>query len=499
VFSNSVIFAGIATLVAFLFGIPIAWIVVTTNVPFKKLIEILALIPYIIPGIVFAIGWILLTDPTIGYLNIILMDVFGLKSAPLDIYTMFGMSWLGGFWSVPVVFLIVSGAFKNLDSSFDEAASICGASSLRRFISVTLPTIRPALIVSGILVFVRMLEDFVFPAIVGLPARIHTFPTAIYADFQRFQYGLATASSVLLLAIVAALLFFYSRAVRNQDRFSTVGLKGTGPKIRDIGKWKYVALFLILGFVFFSAILPMMIIAIASFLPIYSFATFSLNQLTTKFYVQLANDSITMQSLFNSIGLALAAATLTASFAFVSSYLNVRKKSKITGMLIGFSLVPLAFPGIVLAMGLLWAYIFIPIGIYGTIWILLVAYVTRFMPYAERVTSSSLAQISADMDDAAAVCGGGFVSRLRSIILPLTKSGFATAWIFVAANSIQELSASILLYSSNSQVAGVSILNLYDYNSFNELAALSTILTLILTALVIFVFRITRVNTRLTV
>lgn len=494
VFLNTVVFAGLSTLIAFLFGIPMAWIVARTNTPLRGFLEIVAILPYMINGVVLAIGWILLTSPSAGILNLVFVRLLGLRESPLNIFSMFGMAWIGGLWTAPQVFLLVSAALRNQDASLEEAARMAGSSSLGIFARVTFPLIKPALIASGLLSFIWLLADFVYPAFIGIPSRIRVLTTQIYREYQVFEYGITTSYSVILLLVAMLLIYFYFRSIRRQERFVTVTGKGFAPRVMDLGSWKYATLTFALLYLAVAAILPFAVVVIASLVPAFTISTARLDDFSLRFYSELLTHPRLLRAFGNSVFLSVVGSSLTVLLGVVVAYLTLRMKIKGGKLLETLGTLPFAFPGIVLALGLLWAYISIPVGIYGTIWILLVAYMTRFMSYGIRSASSSLIQIHHELEDAGRIHGGGWLRNFRSVVLPLVKPALVASWIFLAITYLGEVSTSVLLYSSGSEVIGVTIYQLYNDNQWSLISSLGVLMTIVTIGLALFALRVTRVK-----
>ena len=494
VFLNSVTFASLSTVIAFAFGIPLAWIVVRTNTPVRGFLEIVALLPYMVNGVVLAIGWILLTSPEIGLLNRALVQLLGLGQAPLNIFSMLGMAWIGGIWTAPQIFLIVSAALRNQDASLEEAARVSGSSSLGVFVKIVFPTVRPAIVASGLLSFIWLLADFVYPAFIGVPARVRVLTTLIYREYQLQGYGVTTSYSTLLLAVALLLVYFYFRRVRRQERFVTVTGRGFAARVMDIGGWRYLTLAFALAYLALAALLPFAVVLVASLAPAFNLGALRLEDFTLRYFADLMAYPRVARSFTNSVLLAVAGGTLTVLLGIVIGYLTVKARVRGSRLLEALATLPFAFPGIVLALGLLWAYVYLPIGVYGTIWILLLAYMTRFMPYGIRSASSSLIQIHHELEDAARIHGAGWLRIFRTVVLPLAKPGLVAAWIFLAITYLGEFSTSILLYSSGSEVLSVTIYQLYNDNQWSLLSSLGVLMTAVTIGLALLALRLTRVK-----
>ena len=241
---NSVYYAlGTCTL-TFLIGTFLAWVSERTNTPLKKLFMVMSLIPFIIPGILSTISWILLLSPKIGLINIVVKEAFGLEAAPFNVYSMWGMIWAESIHLYPLVFLLMSAAFRNMDTSLEEAAMTAGSSTFQTFRTVTLPLMRPAMVSVLLINFIRGIEAFEVPALIGVPAKISVFTTKIFLAIHQFpsDFGLAGAYAVTLLAISTVGVLIYGKITRREERYATVTGKGYRPRVVDLGKWKWLTL-----------------------------------------------------------------------------------------------------------------------------------------------------------------------------------------------------------------------------------------------------------------
>src|SRR5574341_338375 len=270
-FWNSLKFAFGSTVVSFLIGTYLAWISERTNTPLKKVFMVMALIPFIIPGILSTIAWILLLSPKIGLINLALKGLLGLESAPFSIYSMGGMIWAEAIHLYPLVVLLMSAAFRNMDTSLEEAALTAGSSTLGTFARITLPLMRPAMFSVLLIMFIRSIESFEVPALVGVPAKISVFTTKIFLAIHQFpsDFGLAGAYAVTLLIISTTGVLIYGRITRREERYATVTGKGYRPRVIDLGGWKYVTCASAFFIFFLAVVLPVFVLLWSSFIPYY--------------------------------------------------------------------------------------------------------------------------------------------------------------------------------------------------------------------------------------
>jgi iron(III) transport system permease protein len=353
----------------------------------------------------------------------------------------------------------------------------------------------PAFFSVLLLIFIRTFESFEIPALVGLPGDIRVLTTSIFLDAQKLppRYGSAGAFAVLLMAVVGATLYFYFRITREGDRFHTVTGKGYRPALIRLGRWRYAAGACLLLYAVVLLVLPFLIILWASFLPFYmqpSLEAFS--RFTLKNYATALNFPKITESIKNSIVLGLASASFVMVLTLLASWILVRTKIRGRWLLDFLTTLPLLFPGIVMGLAILRFYLFVPIPVYGTLWILLIAFATRYIPYGIRYTHSGLLQLHKELEEASYVSGGSWFASMRRIILPLITPSFLGGWIFVFLLSAKELSMSVLLVSPQTPVVSVAIFELWENAQVGELAAFGVIWTVILVSVAIAYYIIAR-------
>ncbi len=485
-FWNSLKFAIGTCVVSFLIGTYLAWVTERTNTPFKKMVMVMALIPFIIPGILSTISWILLLSPRIGLINLVLKGAFGLESSPFTIYSMGGMVWAEAIHLFPLVFLLMSAAFRNMDTSLEEAALSAGSSMFTTFRRITLPLMRPAMFGVMLIVFIRGIEAFEVPALVGVPARISVFTTKIFLAIHQFpsDFGLAGAYGVTLLVICVVGVLLYQKMTRSEERYATVTGKGYRPRVIDLGNWKYLTCASTFFIFFLAVVLPVFILLWSSFIPYYGIPSRALlAKLTLDNYKYILDYPLAWTAFKNSFYLSVGSATLVMFLTSVIAWITVKSKIRGRGFLDNMAFIPIAMPGIVLGVSLIWVYLTLPIPIYGTIWVLLLAYITRFMPYGMRAASASMIQINKELEEASLASGGSWPQTFRKIILPLLMPGFVAGWIYISIISLRELSTSILLYSYDSTVLSIMAFDLWEGGQYTYVCALGVMMVALLVAM----------------
>ncbi|MFZ2648719.1 MAG: iron ABC transporter permease [Burkholderiaceae bacterium] len=486
-FWNSLKFAAGVSAFAFIVGTTLAWMNERTNTPFKQLFFALSLIPLVIPGILFTVAWILLGSPKIGLINLTLMHWFNLQGPVFDIYSMWGMIWVDGLHYSPMAFLLMTAAFRAMDPSLEESATMSGANVFQVLWHVTLKLTWPAIFATFLILFVRAIESFEVPALLGLPVGIHVFTSAIYQAVHRYpsQIGLASTYAITLLLITTVGIYFISRLSSSGSKYSTMTGKGFRPRQIDLGPWRWAAAGVF--FVYFSLIvvLPFLVLLWSSLQKFYAVPSMeALQRLTLDPYRFILTYPNLARSVWNSTLLAFGSATLIMLTTSVICWIVVKTKLPGRWLLDNLASLPMVFPGLVLGLALMIFYLNVDIGVYGTMWIMFIAYVTRFMPYGLRFNTTSMLQIHKELEESAATSGASWGTTFRRIILPLLKPGLVAGWIYIMIVSIRELSSSILLYSPGTEVVSIIIWELWENGQYVELSALGVLFILMLFALV---------------
>jgi len=486
-FWTSMQFAAGTSLFAFLLGTTLAWMNERTNTPFKTLFFALSLIPLVIPSILFTISWIFLASPQIGIINLVMQSWLGLAEPPFDIYSLAGMIWVDGLHYSPMAFLLMTAAFRAMDPSFEESATMSGAGILQVVWRVTLRLTWPAIVATLLILFVRAIESFEVPALLGLPVGIEVFTSAIYQAVHRYPslVGLASAYAVALLAITTAGVYFVSRLSSQGSRYATVTGKAFRPRQIDLGAWRWMTAAIFVVYFLLIVVLPFSVLLWSSFQRFYAVPSMeALGNLTLDPYRFMLSYPNLPGTIWNSILLSFGSATIVMLVTSVICWIVVKTKIRGRWILDNVASLPMVFPGLVLGLSIMIFYLNVDIGVYGTMWIMLIAYVTRFMPYGLRYNTTSMLQIHKELEESAAMSGASWSTTFRRVVLPLLKPGLLAGWIYVMIVSVRELSTSILLYSPDTQVISIVIWELWENGQYVELSALGV---LFITALFVLV------------
>jgi iron(III) transport system permease protein len=486
---NSIIYAAGTCIFSLILGTTMAFIIERTNTPLKSLFTAMALVPLIIPGILHAIAWVLLLSPRIGTINIWLMEVFGLQKAPFDVYGMGGMIWVEGLHLSPLVFVLMAAAFRSMDPALEEAAMTSGANHFTTFWRVTFKLSLPASAAAMLLMFIRGLESFEVPALIGLRGGVNVFTSRIWLALKEFppDYGLAAAFAMGLLIISVIGILIHNHITSRNEQFATVTGKGYRPHIIDLGNWRYLTGTIFVLYFFFLVGLPLFILLWASLNPSYTAPGLDkLSRLTLDNYTFVLKMLRARVAFKNSLFLSISSGVLVMVLTAIISWITVKAKWPGSAALDAITFLPITIPGIVLGVSMIWVYLILPIPIYGTVWILLLAYITRYMPYGIRTNSASMIQIHRELEEASYTSGGSWFQTFRRVTLPLLKPGLISGFIYIVVVSFRELSSSILLYSSKSIVLSILIFDLWDGGQFPIVSALSVMMIVALILIVIF-------------
>ena len=477
---NTVVSAALATVVAVAIGVSLAWVTSRTDTPARRFFDNVFVIPYYLSPFIGAIAWTLLANPRIGFINNFFTEILGFEDPPLNIYSLGGLVFVMALYYSPIVFLFVAGALRSMDPALEEASRIHGVGALGTTLRVTLPVVTPAIASSALLVFLNAAGQFGIPAVIGIPAHYDVITTRIWVGLGYFppKYTEAAALAVVLLAFSSIIVFIQHRMLANKS-YATVTGKGFRPAVTTLGGLRYLTLAVCILYVLLSIVLPYGALIFTSFQPYLSFA-FEPSSWTLDKYVEvLFNNPLTVRATVNSLILGVAGATLTIFLSLIISYLVQRTRMKARHVLDYLATLPAGVPAVVFAVALLWGYIFLPVPIYGTIWMLLIAYIAHYIPFGVRATASGLAQISVELEESSRVHGESWVGTMRRIVVPLLSPALTAGWILLFVEFIRSLSLSILLYTPESVVMPVVIYELYETGAYPALAAFSVLQTLL--------------------
>ena len=460
--------AAVRTALAVALAIFMAWIIARTDTPWRGLLERLLLVKFILPMLPLLLGWILLASPRTGLINIALVNLFGLENPPLNIYSYGGIIFVTvvGWASFLALFLIP--AFRQMDASLEESSRMSGASTFGTIRRITIPLMAPAILATTILGFVRMLESFETELFLGAPAHIWVFTTKIFDFiFNRLsaEYSNAMALAVMLLGLTFLMVVVQWKLLGRRE-YTTVTGKGYKPQPMRLGRWRYATLAFVLAWFFIAIFLPLAAVILTSFMKVAGVYELKggASIFTLEHWQRVFSLSMFWMSVRNSIVLATASATIGMVLYSLVAYVVTRTQFAGRKVLDLICYIPWALPGIVLALGFVWAFMLLPITavLYGTVWIMIMAYLTRGFPLGTRTMTATMVQIHRELEESARVHGASWAKTFISIWLPLLRNSFLTGWIFIFVISFKDLSTVVLLYGSRSMVLSTLFFTQWD-------------------------------------
>ncbi len=472
---NSLIVAGASTVFATLFGTIIAFIVVRTDIPFKPAVKFLFLLPFAIPPLFAAMGWVQLIGP-VGYVTRSVQNLFSISSVPWNIYSQEGIIFVMAVTMYPFVFLIVSGALQRMDSSLEEVARISGSSNFQIMRHITLPLVKTAILAGAVLAFIAAIDNFGVPAVLGMRIRYYVLTTMIYESLSIPNIPLATAMSMLLV-VLAFVAIYAMRVVEGEAKqYAVIGGKSIRPSVMRLGPARPFVILFIAVTLFFFVILPILSLFLTSFIKYFG-APIAWENFSFDNYERVLRMRNTVRAIANSLLLAPMAATILIVVASLISYLNVKAKIWGASKLDTLGMVPYALPGSVIGVAALLAWMRPPIGpsLYGTIWILLAAYLMRYMAFGLRSTRATLQQIHDSLEESAMTHGASRLRTIKDITFPLLKPGIISGWILIFLPAFRELTVSILIWSSGSETIGVLTFLMQDAGQPQRAAVLASL------------------------
>jgi iron(III) transport system permease protein len=484
---NTLIACAGGTLIAVVIGLLFSWIVVRTNTPFKGIIAAASILPLFAPPLVAGVAWSILGSPKTGLINTVFKWA-GLTWR-VDFYTLSGLVFVFGIYYAPYVYMFTSSALRNMDPSLEEAAEISGASAFSTLFTVTFPLIMPAIVSGMLLSFIVMLGIYGVPAVLGAPSNINVLTTYIFklTNWSPPLYNTAAAVAIILMVVTGCLVLLQQKVLGGRS-YTTVAGKAFRPRNLDLGSWRWLTLSLGLVYLLVVVILPMLALIVAA-LRKFMFirdaaALFDMRQYSLMHFYSIFDNPLTMKSIYNAVEVGIITAIVGGTLAFAIGYTIHRTNLPGRRSIDLIATLPVAIPGLVIGVAYLWAWIGIPGGLYGTIWILALAFIARFMPDTVKALSTSFLQIHRELEEAAWVCGKGTLATIGTIVLPLARPGVIASMTLLFVLAIRELGSSLFLYTSNTMVMSVLLLDYYEGGNVGKTAAFSLVQTVLLGVLI---------------
>jgi iron(III) transport system permease protein len=484
---DSLVFAILTTACAMLVGVPMAWAVARTDMPGKAFFRTASAVTFVLPPLFQAMAFVITFQPNAGLMNVLFQALFGVK--PFNIFTFTGLVLVTACGAFPQSFMLVESALRSMDPALEEAATMAGASRWRVMTRITLPLVLPTILTAMNLTIINNLVVFGPAALIGIPAKIYVMASQIYVELTAFPPRLEfTAALAILFLTFAAVLMTFQIYVLRRRNFSTIAGKGMRPRELSLGRWKWAACGLFGATVCAALIFPAAILITMSFTKVWT-SWFVAGNFTLSHYQNvLFIRTETLTAISNSLFLALAtvAATLTAGFA--AAYIIVKTRHRARQVLNYATFLPYSIPGAVFTVGVILAFIRPPLVLYGTLWILVVCYFARFLPFAIQPLAAALRQIDDSLLEAGRIAGAGWWRTTRRITLPLMKFSVFSTVMLVFVACLREVVSAILLAAPDTETMMVTAFRMWEEGLIQETAALMVVLL----ALVLTFFWIVR-------
>lgn len=478
---NTVSIALFATLFGTIMGVFYAWLLGRSDIPAKGLMRALFNIPYMFPPFLGAMAWDMLLNSRSGYLNRFLMTTFNLSKMPFEINSVWGIIFVEVSYFFPFVFMQVVSSLERMDPTLEECARIAGASQGTVIKKITLPLMKPAISAGALLILTSSLAHFGVPSILGYAKRIYTLPTRIYAiiynaggDFQGIREG--AALSVMLVIVVSAALILQN-VILSSGSYDIIKGKSMRPTLIKLRQAKVPLLVVSILTLIIIVVVPLVMIVLMSFLKAYGLPI-ELGNFTFEQYERvLFRGGGTIDSIKNSLFVSVTAGIVCMFLGTLVAYVVQKIKPKGKGVLEVLSMLPYAIPGTVLSIGVIlaWSGGILNINLYNTIWIILVAYLARYLSFSMKTSSAALLQVNNSLEEAARTCGASHSASLKDITLPLIRPAMVSGFFLIFLPAMREVTTSILLYGPYTRTLGVQIYSLREAGMIPQAAALATI------------------------
>ena len=494
---NAVALAGVVTLLSVLTGVTLALMLARTDLPGRNLFDVLVIMPMFLSPFTGLIAWIALGSVKTGFINVTLIAIaksFGFDLPPLvNIWSYAGVVWVMVLFFTSLIYLFTVSSLRSMDTALEESARTSGAAAMQTLLRISLPLQLPAILSSALLVFILAAEMYTIPGLIGSTVGFTTLPWRIYQDSTAFpvHQAHAAAAGTLLLLFAIFGMWLQRHLTRLSARYVTVSGKGHRSSPLKLGVWRWPALALVLGYIVCADVLPLAGLLISSLMK-YSAPAITAEIFTVTHYVQIFTLQNILDALWNTAWLAVLSGAACVLMGFMISYMDVRRAGRATRFLAFLGALPVAVPGLVYGIGLLWVYIQTPL--YGTAWVLLLAYIAKFLPYGIMTSRSGILQLHPEMEESARMAGASGLRVLQAVTMPLMKTTLIAILVFVMLQSIKELSASVLLYTQKSQVLSVLTWHYMDAGNYQFAAAVGMVQTVMMLLLVVLTRALFRVK-----
>ena len=490
---NTLVFTIVTTLVALIIGLPIAWLTERTNIPGKGLVYATMTLGLLIPGIYTAMGWTFIAHQRVGFLNRWLVSTFGLEQGPFNIATPAGMGFVQGLSLAALAFILTAQMFRAMNPSLEEAAKIHGMSFFATLRRVTLPLAFPAILAAVIYIATIAIATFDIPAIIGLSNRVYMLSTFVFlktnpGDDEFPEHGITAALGVLMIGVAVLLTWWYSSVLRQGHRYEVVTGKGYRPTLVDLGRWGWVGWAFIGVYVVASKLLPLLLITYVALTPYVAPPSWEMLSRMSFMAFERVDWDLVYRGLSNTVLLVALVPTVTLVIAFAMSWLIVRSGSRYRYVLEFGAFLPHALPEVILAIAALLLSLFVLKGflpLYGTVWLIAIVYVVSRLAFATRALNSSLLQIHKELEEAAYTAGLSPVRTSWRILVPLLRPTIMSVWIWSAILVYRELTVAAFLISHDNITLPAVIWSYWNSSATNLAAAVTLVMTGVLTPLIL--------------
>jgi iron(III) transport system permease protein len=491
IFGNTVTVAVVATAMAIVFGFVMGWILTRTNVPGRATLEQLMALPYYVTPLMGALAWSLIGSPSGGFLNQVWRALGG-EGHLIDVTTPYGIAWVMALFEGSVAFVMIGAVMKSMDPALEEASQVLGAGRLRTMLRITLPLVLPGVLGAAIFVFAEMLGSFSAALVLGLPSRFYVVTTAMYQLVSQYppQFPRAAAMGVSLFAVMFAMVYIYRRVVRG-GTYVTITGKAFRPRVMNVGRLRWPLLAMCWAYLGVAVILPIFTLLYSSIQRLATAFPKAGNFTLENYRTALSLDAV-RGALWNSLLLGVGTASLGVLIMGFLAWMIYRSRLPGVGVIEYVLMFPQAVPRLVFAFGMLWAWLIFPIPVYGTLWLLLIAYLTVFLPLGLRTISGVILQIDRSLEESAQMCGASWSYRMRTVTVPLLRPGLIAAWLLLFIASVRELGASILLMGPHSKVITPAIVESWFSTSTELTAAMALLQTLAVAVALALLFTVAR-------
>ena len=491
IFGNTVTVAVVATAMAVVFGFVMGWILTRTNVPGRAALEQLMALPYYVTPLMGALAWSLIGSPSGGFLNQVWRALGG-EGHLIDVTTPYGIAWVMALFEGSVAFVMIGAVMKSMDPALEEASQVLGAGRLRTMLRITLPLVLPGVLGAAIFVFAEMLGSFSAALVLGLPSRFYVVTTAMYQLVSQYppQFPRAAAMGVSLFAVMFLMVYIYRRVVSG-GTFVTITGKAFRPRVMNVGSLRWSLLAVCWAYLGVAVILPIFTLLYSSIQRLATAFPKAGNFTLENYRTALSLDAV-RGALWNSLLLGVGTASLGVLIMGFLAWMIYRSRLPGVGVIEYVLMFPQAVPRLVFAFGMLWAWLIFPIPVYGTLWLLLIAYLTVFLPLGLRTIAGVILQIDRSLEESAQMCGASWGYRMRTVTMPLLRPGLIAAWLLLFIASVRELGASILLMGPHSKVITPAIVESWFSTSTELTAAMALLQTLAVAIALVLLFTVAR-------